>query len=167
MHGVKHSPINGMAREPVEVREVEVIREVEVVKEVEVYREVERARPLMSDVSVDTSDLQPIAPPVLDRSEPVRAVEKPKEKPTKQAPPTEDDGASDVFSVMLGMLFSTVFSLFYLVLVRIPIRIVSFTFLATVTGVVVSMAWLYLADDNGAGEMGARVSYGFNRAGIV
>ena len=174
MQRVPESPTNGMARESVKltevevIKEVEVIREVEVIKEDEVIKEIERARPPMSDASIDTSDLQTVEGLSLTSNAIKKPVERQVAPESKQLPAVpEEDGASDVLSVMLGMLFSAIFSLLYFILVRVPIRIVSFTFLATFTGVFVSMAWLYFADDHGAKDMGAGMSYGFNRYGIV
>jgi hypothetical protein len=90
-------------------------------------------------------------------------------KPEKKqvAPPPEDEeGASDVLSTVLGFLFVTIFQFVYFLVVKLPFRIAVTTVLASIIGAVLSIVWFYVANDNGAGEMGANLGYGFNRAGI-
>lgn len=93
-----------------------------------------------------------------------------KPTPQKQAPqPKEldEESSSDTLTVFLGMLFSSLFGLVWLVLVRIPFKIFTFSLLLVTTGAFLSVVWLYLADDHGAQTMGAGTQYGFNRPGIV
>lgn len=90
------------------------------------------------------------------------------EQAKKQPPPLEEENSTDIFSVFLGMIFSSLFGLIWLVLVRIPFRIFTFSMLLVTTGAFLSVVWLYLADDHGAQSMGAGgIPYGFNRVGIV
>lgn len=133
---------------------------VEVIKEV--IKEVERPRPAMNDACVGTD------PMVVEQKPKSTPSQQQREAPKKAAPPPpEEDGASDVLSTMLGILFSGIFGLIWLVLVRIPLKIFSFTLLVTATGALLSIVWLYLADDHGAARMGAGLGYGFNSPGIV
>jgi hypothetical protein len=58
--------------------------------------------------------------------------------------------------------------LIWFVLVGLPLRIVSFTLVLVVSGSIMSLLWLLLADDHGAAAMGAALPrYGFNQADIV
>jgi len=143
------------------VKEVVKIKPVEVIKEI--IKEVERPRPPTADASVNTDPMEVPKPQAPEKQS--KGISQPK----SQSPPVEDpdDGASDVFSVLLGMLFSGVFSLVWLLLVRIPFRILSFAMLTVTAGAILSVVWLYLADDHGAQSIGAGLGYGFNRPGIV
>ena len=96
---------------------------------------------------------------------PKEVVPKP-EKKKSAPPPEEEEAVSDVLSDMLGLLFVSIFSLGYFLLVKLPIRICITTSLGAVVGTILSVLWFYLADDHGAGEMGASLGYGFNRPGI-
>lgn len=81
-------------------------------------------------------------------------------------PPEEADAASDILSNLLGFFFLCIFQVCYFCLVKLPIRITVATTVASVVGAILSILWLFLANDNGAGELGANLGYGFNRPGI-
>jgi hypothetical protein len=57
--------------------------------------------------------------------------------------------------------------LIWLVLVKIPIRIFTFTLVLIAACVVLSIIRIYLADDHGAASMGAEMGFGVNSAGIM
>jgi hypothetical protein len=81
-------------------------------------------------------------------------------------PPEEADAASDILSNVLGFVFLCIFQVCYFLLIKLPIRIMVVTTVASVVGAILSILWLILANDNGAGELGANLGYGFNRPGI-
>lgn len=81
-------------------------------------------------------------------------------------PPEEADAASDILSNLLGFVFLCIFQVCYFFLIKLPIRITVATTVASVVGAILSILWLFLANDNGAGELGANLGYGFNRPGI-
>ena len=102
---------------------------------------------------------------------PVLPVEtKSEAKPKKVVPPApspvEEDAASDILSNLLGFVFLCIFQVCYFLLIKLPIRILVLTTLASVAGAILSILWLFLANDNGAEELGANFGYGFNRPGI-
>lgn len=122
-----------------------------------------KARPTVTDACVGTDDL--------DRSKET-ADKMPASKTGETAKPSPKDlvdesSSADVLSVFLGMLFSSLVGLVWLVLVRIPFKIFSFTLLLLTASAFLSVVWLYLADDHGAQIMGAGMQYGFNKPGIV
>jgi hypothetical protein len=87
---------------------------------------------------------------------------------TSRPPPKDlENSSSDVLSVFLGMIFSSLVGLVWLVLVRIPFKIFTFSLLLVTTSAFLSIIWLYLADDHGAESFGAGMKYGFNSPGIV
>ena len=81
-------------------------------------------------------------------------------------PPEEADAASDILSNLLGFVFLCIFQVCYVLVIKLPIRIMVATTVASVVGAILSILWLFLANDNGAGELGANLGYGFNRPGI-
>jgi hypothetical protein len=113
-------------------------------------------------------------------AEPKKAVEVKKEAPkegakTKEAPtkkkkaapaPEEEEAASDLLSSSLGMLFLGIYNFIQFILVTVILGGIKTFFFSCILGVVLSIFWLYLATDGGAGDMGASLGYGFNRAGI-
>jgi hypothetical protein len=135
-------------------------------KTVEIVKEVERARSPVKDACVGTEDLNVAA----EKEEKGHDSAKPT-RPTPSSPKKElveeEESSSDVLTVFLGMLLSSFFGLVWLVLVRIPFRIFTFSLLLVTTSAFLSVIWLYLADDHGAQMMGARIPYGFNQPGIV
>lgn len=66
---------------------------------------------------------------------------------------------------MVISLFSLFFSLVWFV-VKIPFKIGSMLFTFWVVLVGMRVLWLFLADDNGAYEMGAGIDYEYNMPGI-
>lgn len=132
-------------------------------KVVEIVNEVKRPRSPVKDACVGTEDLDLAA----GKKE---EAESAKPAPHKQSPqPKElvEESSSDALAVFLGMLLSSLFGLVWLVLVRIPFKIFTFSLLLVTTSALLSVVWLYLADDHGAQTMGAGMQYGFNRPGIV
>ena len=73
----------------------------------------------------------------------------------------EDDGSgsTDALSMMLGFIFETVFGIIYFFLIGLPVRVVKYSIILVVLYVTLATAWLYLADDNGAMDMGAMVNF--------
>lgn len=86
-------------------------------------------------------------------------------KKKKAPPPPADD--NDVLSVFMSMFFGTIFSVIWTIFVRIPLQILATTFYLLMGGMLLSMVWLYLAEDNGAGAMGAFTDSMYNRPGIL
>lgn len=123
----------------------------------------EERRPQTVDACVNTDDIKSDLPPqTAAPAAPVPQKKAQKKEEPKPPPPEEDDSSSDVLSVMIAMLFSTIFSLLWFVFVGLPLKMVKFTFLISVAAFVLSALWLFLADDHGAQAMGARIDYGFN-----
>ena len=90
---------------------------------------------------------------------------KPEAKPIKKTPPPaefEDDGSgsTDALSMMLGFIFETVFGIIYFFLIGLPVRVIKYSIILVVLYVTLATTWLYLADDNGAMDMGAMVNFG-------
>ena len=84
----------------------------------------------------------------------------------KQTPPEEEYEPSDsALTHMVITLFSLLFSMIWFS-VKIPFRIGSMIFTFWVLTVTLRVLWLFLADDNGAWEMGAGVEYEYNMPGI-
>jgi hypothetical protein len=84
----------------------------------------------------------------------------------KQPPPEEEYEPSDsALTHMVITLFSLLFSMIWFS-VKIPFRIGSMIFTFWVLMVTLRVLWLFLADDNGAWEMGAGVEYEYNMPGI-
>jgi len=130
---------------------------------------VEKPRPLLVDACVGTEDFdggekeQQVAP----ASKPAAKSEAAE---TSKPPPkelVEESSSGDILSVFVGMIFSSLVGLVWLVLVRIPFKIFTFTLLVVTASAFLSIIWLYLADDHGAQLMGAGMQYGFNKPGIV
>ena len=97
-----------------------------------------------------------------------QVVKEPKEK--KQQPPDPDQyesvGAGDALVNFVFFLVSTVFSLFFSLLIRLPLRIFTTMFVMLTVCTLAVLLWLYLADDNGAMSMGAGIDYRFNIPGV-
>lgn len=68
-------------------------------------------------------------------------------------PPT----TNDVFSSLIGFLFSTFFYILWLALFRIPYQLTKWTVILSIFLSTIAIAWLFLADDGGAAEMGAYI----------
>jgi hypothetical protein len=88
------------------------------------------------------------------------------EKPKMVPMPSDEDGASDVLSVLLGFVFLAVYRVFYFLFIKLPFRLLILTSMASIGGALISLMWLYLADDNTASSLRAGLGYGFNRPGI-
>jgi hypothetical protein len=84
----------------------------------------------------------------------------------KKASPPPDENSSDVLTVGVGMFVSFFFGLLWTVLVRIPFKIFSTALAMTTAFCILSVVWLYLADDHGASLMGATTTFSYNRPGI-
>ena len=84
----------------------------------------------------------------------------------KSVPPTEEYEPSDsALTIMVVYLFSLFFKLSWMV-IKTPFRIGSMIFTFWVTIVALRVLWLFLADDNGAFDIGAGVEYEYNMPGI-
>lgn len=127
----------------------------------------EKPRPVVADACVGTEDLN------VGEKEKSAVAPSPSSKAKLEAskpPPKEleeEASSGDLLSVVLGMMVSSIFGLVWLVLVRIPFKIFTFSLLVVTASAFISIIWFYLADDHGALEMGAGMQYGFNKPGIV
>lgn len=122
-------------------------------------------KPQVEDACVGTEDLNAGSN---DQQAATKQVEEVKPSSTSKPPPKElESSSSDVLSVFLGMIFSSLVGLVWLVLVRIPFKIFTFTLLLVTASAFLSIIWLYSADDHGAESFGAGMKYGFNNPGIV
>mmetsp|Transcript_10406 Transcript_10406/g.18731 ORF Transcript_10406/g.18731 Transcript_10406/m.18731 type:complete len:597 (+) Transcript_10406:64-1854(+) len=84
---------------------------------------------------------------------------------TKPPPDEEYESADSALPLMVISLFSLLFSMISFV-IKIPFRIGSMLFTFWVLVIAMRILWLFLADDNGAWEMGAGVEYEYNMPGI-
>jgi len=84
---------------------------------------------------------------------------------TKPPPDEEYESADSALPFMVMSLFSLFFSMIIFV-IKIPFRIGSMLFTFWVLVIAMRILWLFLADDNGAWEMGAGVEYEYNMPGI-
>jgi len=119
-----------------------------------------------ADACVGTeADLLPSAPqPILPSTN-----EQPSSPPTEtetKPPSTEKDmedpaSSTDALSAFLILFFSTIYSISYFFAIRLPLKILWLTTISIVIYSTFMMAWLYLADDNGAMALGAGVDYQF------
>jgi hypothetical protein len=117
-----------------------------------------------SEICVGTEDLP--FPPVAKAPDGAQQVAASKPKsPSKPPPPTED--VTDVLSVFFSMFFGSIFWAIWTVFVRIPLRIVATTVYMLIGAMILSVVWVYVADDNGAAAMGAVTTSIYNRPGIV
>ena len=85
-------------------------------------------------------------------------------KPEQKSPaPVEfkDDGSgsTDALSMMLGFIFETVFGIIYFFLIGLPVRVIKYSIILVVLYVTLATTWLYLADDNGAMDLGAMIDF--------
>lgn len=103
------------------------------------------------EIGVDTKDLP--QPPSAE----------PKKK--KKAP--EPEPQSDVMSVAVNMFASGLFNLLWGIFIGFPIKVLTTTLALAVAVLILGMAWVYLADDHGAGSMGAGIHYYYNPPGIM
>lgn len=115
-----------------------------------------------SDACVGTEEIS-FPPPEQAKKEKTEQA-KPESKPAKKVPPPaefEDDGSgsTDALSMMLGFIFETVFGIIYFFLIGLPVRVVKYSIILVVLYVTLATTWLYLADDNGAMDMGAMVNF--------
>ena len=107
-----------------------------------------------SKICVGTEDLPfPPAPKQGDRAAPPS---KPKSASKPPPPPTED--VTDVLSVFSSLFFGSIFWILWTDFVRIPMKMITTTLYMLVGGMLLSVVWVYLADDNSASEMGAALT---------
>ena len=90
---------------------------------------------------------------------------KTKQPPKEETAPEEFEDASSALPTMIVSLFSLFFYLLGAV-IRIPYLFVKNILKFFLFVVALRILWLFLADDNGAWEMGAGVDYEFNMPGI-
>jgi hypothetical protein len=124
-----------------------------------------------NEICVGTEDLPfPPAPNPGAKAALPNGAQKAPEKKAKSAskpppPPTED--VADVLSVIFSLFFGNLFWIIWTALVRIPLKIFATTLYMLIGGMILSVVWVYLADDNGASAMGAVMGSMYNRPGIV
>lgn len=87
-------------------------------------------------------------------------------EPSATPPTEEEDAAHDVLSVMLAWVFTFCFKLVSTVFVTLPIKLFSFMVFGMVTVTLLSVLWMYVANDNGAQYMGAGMEHSFNPSGL-
>lgn len=105
-----------------------------------------------------SSESKPGVPPTED-------IQTSKPQPDELQPTTKFQLGDSVLALMVISLENRSFSLLFSIarlFVRIPFRV--FKFLATI--MTLRVLWLFLADDNGGREIGARVDHRYNMPGI-
>jgi len=115
-----------------------------------------------SDACVGTEETA-FPPPEQAKKEKLNQT-KSESKPDKKPPAPvefEDDGSgsTDALSMMLGFVFETVFGIIYFFLIGLPVRVVKYSIILVALYVTLATTWLYLADDNGAMDLGAMVNF--------
>lgn len=128
---------------------------------------------------------EPVAPPPVSLSKEVETADKAvltdtvKEEPKTEKkveaksakksapPPLEEESSTDVLATFIQLFVSTLIGFVWFVCISLPIRILTSTFVMAGTAVLLSLIWLYVADDNGAGELGAAMRIYSNRPGIM
>jgi hypothetical protein len=93
------------------------------------------------------------------------AKEEAKQKQSPPPPPEEYEPSDSALTVMVVYLFSIFFKLTWLV-IKTPFRIGSMIFTFCVMMMALRVLCLFLADDNGAWDIGAGVEYEYNMPGI-
>jgi len=121
-----------------------------------------KTAPKMVDACVGTEDLP-------KSKVPEKNIPKPKDAPkpvTQESDQAEiESGSTDALSAFVIFFFGTIFSIFWFA-ISIPFRIMKWTGLVSIFCVCISMLWLYLADDNGAMNLGAGIDYHLNSPGV-
>ena len=111
-------------------------------------------KPVMVDVSVGTDDLPQIQQkqkqPQPSTSEPVKQKEETVVEP-------QDSGSTDVLSWAVSNFFIFIFETIWFCLITFPFRLVYNTLLLIVFTVSIALLWVYIANDNGAMNMGAGI----------
>jgi hypothetical protein len=87
------------------------------------------------------------------------------EKAAKQAPPPE--ASSDILLVFMRMILGPIISFVWFVLITLPFQVFSWMVSLFIAICVLSIMWLYFADDHGAGAMGAGMNMYCNTPGIL
>lgn len=77
----------------------------------------------------------------------------------------EDLGSADALSTFIMFFGGTITSIIWYFLL-LPIRVMKFTVFVSLVFWLISMIWLYFADDNGALALGAGIDYHLNPPGI-
>jgi len=106
-----------------------------------------------------------LAPPKEKQAQPPSTSDQKQSTITKPPPEEEYESADSALPHMVMSLFSLLLSMVWFV-AKIPFKIGSVLFTFWVLVVVLRILWLFLADDNGAWEMGAGVDYEYNMPGI-
>jgi hypothetical protein len=69
------------------------------------------------------------------------------EKVDPHPPADHASGSSDVLTIFIGMLFSSIFGLIYYIVIGLPLRILQTVFVLTATYAIINMVYFYLALD--------------------
>jgi len=119
-----------------------------------------------SATRVETQD-KAVATDMVGSEQPPAAADKAEQKKPKPAPPPPEDSGPDILASAIQLFFSSIFSLVWFLVVGLPLRILTSTFVLAASAVLLSYLWLLLADDHGAGELGATVRMYTNQPGIM
>ncbi len=87
--------------------------------------------------------------------------------PKATAVPTEDKPTHDLLSLLIYLFFSSAFRLIWFFLIRIPFLFFKYTTIVLFMWGLLTLAWLYFADNSGAEAMGAIPLPFYNHYGIV
>jgi len=118
-------------------------------------------KPETQDKAVSTDKVEEPQPP--NQAKPEEAAPQKKKAPA----PMPEDSSPDVLGSVFVLFISVIFSVFWFVLVGFPLRVLRSTLVLACSAVLLSFLWLQLADDNGAGEIGATMKMYTNRPGIM
>ena len=104
---------------------------------------------------------------VVDKMTGENSLESIKQRSVVSQPPVDDDTSSDVLGSFIQLFFSVIFGTIWFIFVKLPMRILTSTFVLAVSMALLSYIWLYFVDDNGAMEIGATPGMHVNRPGIL
>jgi len=122
----------------------------------------QRSEPL-SKVEMPTNPAKKV--PVTSESASKASSSKEETKQKQSPPPEEYEPSDSALTVMVVALFSFFFKLSWLV-IKTPFRIASMILTFWIMLIAVRVLCLFLADDNGAWDIGAGVEYEYNMPGI-
>jgi biotin carboxyl carrier protein len=105
------------------------------------------------DVAVETDEKGMMTAPAttvhIEQSQPVVSVTDADTTKDAAPPPTaeETSGSSDMLTLLMGMILSSVLGLVYFVLIGLPLKIGQTVVIVTAVYAIVNMVYLYLAED--------------------